>query len=74
MSERSLERRESRSLEAQCGPLYVVLNSGAGHNEVSELREVISRVLAQAAREHEILELTDASTLPQVAALAVAKA
>ncbi|MGQ0622265.1 MAG: diacylglycerol/lipid kinase family protein [Panacagrimonas sp.] len=71
-----LSTRPSEAIEraAQSGPLFIVLNAGSGHNEASEVRDTLSRIFAEAGREHEFLMIEDASTLARTAALAVGKA
>jgi len=55
-------------------PFVVVLNHGSGSDDPAATRSVIEGVFGQAAREHEILLVTDASRLRELAAAAVARA
>lgn len=56
------------------GPLYIVLNAGAGHNDADTASEAIANVLTAAGRAHEILRVEVPERLREIATQAVAKA
>lgn len=55
-------------------PFVIVLNAGSGHDDSTETRETIERVLREAGRTHEVLLIERGDTVARVAARAVERA
>lgn len=53
------------------GPLFIVMNSGSGHNDTDQARATITKIFEEAGREHQFLLLDSPSDLPRQAARAV---
>lgn len=56
------------------GPLFIVMNAGAGHSDAEVTRKTLVRVFQEARREHEFILLEDAASLPEATQRAVALA
>ncbi len=56
---------------SQTAPLFIVLNGGSGHVETQERVSTVKRVLQEAGRAHELLEVSDPKQLPQAISSAI---
>jgi diacylglycerol kinase family enzyme len=56
---------------SQTAPLFIVLNGGSGHVETQERVSTVKRVLQEAGRAHELLEVGDPKQLPQAISSAI---
>lgn len=59
---------------ACCGPLFVVMNAGSGHQDAGDAQQVIAGVFEQAGREYEFLLIENPAQISEVARRAVALA
>lgn len=58
----------------QGGPLFIVMNAGAGHSDTEGARDTLVQIFREAGREHEFILLENAASLTEAAQRAVALA